>query len=73
MTGCDGAVVKPSEIYNALGPLQPHDVLRMRMMTDHRKVEFLRTIYGRQTLEYAKHQYKLLTGKQLQGNRKRKS
>lgn len=67
------AAEKPSEIYFALGPLQPCDVLRMRMMTNHRKVEFLRTIYGRYTLEYAKHQYKLMTGITLDKNRKRKS
>lgn len=64
------AVEKPSEIFQILGALRPEDILRMKMMNPHRKVEYLRNIFGRETLEYAKHQYKLLTGEQLQGNRK---
>lgn len=66
------AVEKPSEIYLAMGPLQPSDILRMKMMNPNRKVEFLRTIYGIQALPYAKHQYRLLTGIVLGTNRKRK-
>lgn len=64
------AVEKPSETFANLGALRPEDILRMSMMTPHRKVEYLRNIFGRNTLEYAKHQYKLLTGEQLRGNRK---
>lgn len=64
------AAEKPSEIFAKLGALRPEDILVMKMMSPHRKVEYLRNVFGRSALEYAKHQYKLLTGEQLRGNRK---